>query len=109
MIYVPMGLTYTNDCVQGMVLLGPSFIFEDSYASFYSSHRGLVDSFVAGLNKLVAETFRAGVIGSWLHADDVTVDITLYFSEGAESDDGDGSTNGVDVVVHPVDTEVIQL
>lgn len=40
------------------------------------------------------EVFRAGCIGSHLHADAAITGITLRISEGTASNDGDGFTKG---------------
>lgn len=68
---------------------------------FGTSLRALVTNFRGGLSRLLNEAFRAGSIRSQFYADTAIDGITLRFSEGAESDDGDGFTTGEDVVDPP--------
>lgn len=84
-------------------------IIKDSCALPGSSYRGLVDSFRAGLTKLVTEAFCADFVGSHFHADTDIFGMTLRFSEGADLDGGDGSKKRKEVVDPPVDTEFIEF
>lgn len=70
---------------------------------------GLVDDFRAGLNRLVAEAFRAVSISSHFDVDTNIDGFIVRLSEGTASDDGDGSTKGRNVVDPPADPAVIEL
>lgn len=67
---------------------------EGSCALLGPSLRSLLDGFSAGLNKSVAEAFRAGSIGSQFHADNAIDSITLRLPGGAASDDRGNCTKG---------------
>lgn len=84
-------------------------IVEDSCASVRPFIKGLVKNFRAGLNKPVALTFRSDSIGSQSDAHTAVDGITICFSEGATSDNGDGSSNGRNLVDLLVDPEIIEL
>lgn len=83
-----------------------SSVIEDFCASLWPSSRGLAENFRAALYKSVNKAFRAGSTGSPFHADTAIDGFTISFSEGAASDDGDGSAKGEDDVDHPANREV---
>lgn len=81
-------------------------ISEDSCASLGPYLRGLVGNFCTGLNKSVDEAFRADFIGSQFHTN-TAIDVITFFFKGAVSEDGDGFTEGEDVVHSPAEPVVI--
>lgn len=85
------------------------YITKDSCVSLGPSLWGLVNSFRAGLNKSVAEAFRADSIRSQFHADDAIDGITLGFSKGVVSNDGNYSTEREVVVDPPIDLEFVEM
>lgn len=73
------------------------------------SHRDLVENFYVALNKSMNEALRACSIGLKFHADTTIDGITPCFSGGVPLVDGDGPTNGANVIDHLADHEVIEL
>lgn len=71
--------------------------------------RGFVENFCAGLNKSVDEAFRARSFSSQFHANSAIDSVTLRFSDGAASEDGDGSAKSEDVVDPSADRRIIEL
>lgn len=69
----------------------------------------MVEIFRADLNNLVSEASRAGSAASQFHVHGAINVITLFFSEGAASDDGDVYNKDEDVVDPPAYFEEIEL
>lgn len=84
-------------------------IVDNLCASLGPSLRGLLEIFCVGLDKSVIEAFRASSIGSQFNGDAVNDGITLCFSKGAASEDGEGSINSEDVIEPPADPKVIEF
>lgn len=57
----------------------PPFIVETSCVTFWPSLRGIVESFRAGLSKLVSECFCAGFINSQLRPCSALGGVTVCF------------------------------
>lgn len=82
-------------------------VLEDSCASLGPPLQGIVDGTRAGLNRSVADAFRAHFIGSQFHAY-ITIECTSpRFSDEPTSNDGNGSNKKGDVRDPPADRKVI--